>query len=318
MLIVLAAASYLAACGSGGSNLVGPPGGGNGGGTPTPTPTPMPQRLYVSDNANPGSIYAFALPLSPASTPAAVLAGTGSPGSMTFDSLQRLFVSDNGMVKVFAQPIVGGAAPSFMFGNGRYASAIAVDAQGNAYFGQCVIFFFCRAAVVNVFTAPLSAASTVQYTIQIQGGPPHASPMAFDKNGNLWVSTGLRLSSSSRMLEFKPPFSAASAAALQFSTPHVEFGLAFDSAGNLYAAGKNGIDVYAPPFTATSTEAFTISMPGGAAAANIAFDNGGKAYVSDANGNVQVFAAPFSANSTPVVTLPVAGAPASAGLAIGP
>jgi hypothetical protein len=74
----------------------------------------------------------------------------------------------------------------------------------------------------------------------------------------------------------------------------------FDSAKDMFVLGCDGIDVYHPPFRSGMTKAYTIS--GAEGPGSIAFDRQGYLYVAAQTG-LEVFTPPFSSSSQPAVTL---------------
>ena len=147
------------------------------------------------------------------------------------------------------------------------------------------------------------------------GGPSYA---IIDSSGNLWVSD----SHSSRVLEFKPPFSTGMNASLVIGQPNFEtsakvtsqsgtvgpVGLAFDSSGNLWVgdSGNNRVLEFKPPFSTgmpaslvIGQKDFALALPGRSTdglfePAGVNFDHSGNLWVLDGgNGRVLEFLPPF-------------------------
>jgi DNA-binding beta-propeller fold protein YncE len=100
--------------------------------------------------------------------------------------------------------------------------------------------------------------------------------VAFDKAGNLWVAD----EGSSRVLEYKPPFSTGQNASLEIGQPGFTstppkcdppapdnpcgpWSLTFDPSGNLWVldGGNNRIVEYKPPFTTGQSASMVLGQP---------------------------------------------------------
>ncbi len=312
---IFLACSILAACGGGGSSGAVPTGGSSP--RPTPTPTPAQVRLYVSDGRTPGTINVFLLPLNTTSAPVTVLAGNNGPAGMAFDGAHRLFVANSlsGSLQVFAPPIVSGAVPAFTL-SAAAAVDVKLDSRGSAYaLGSTRCGFFCSLDNIQVFSSPITGSSTVSVTFPVmRGSLLRTQGLAFDGSGHLWTNTGFR--GTCTMQEYSTPIEPSTTAVLTFNNSCANgYGLAFDSSGNMYSDGINGVDVYDAPFTASTTRAFTINN---LSPVYLAFDPSGNLYVADIGGSLHEFSPPFSSKSVPVVALALPGVPETAGIAIGP
>lgn len=316
--------SLVAGCGGGGTAIqtISPP-------PPPHSPPPPPtSHIYIWDAVNPSvanggqTIYAYTLPITTKSAKVASIADGGSQNVLAFDATHRLFVTQNQSVEVFTQSIADGAtSASFNLKTSEdNPQDIKIGPAGDVFVAGTNLvscrLCFANTAGIDVFTAPVTSSSTVAFHIAVggrAGGWTRPVGMALDRGGNLWAGDG----HDATMFEYAPPFSSTSVPTLQFPIDFNPSDLAFDSAGNMYAAGP-GIVVYTPPFTSSTTKAFTISLT--ETAHYLAFDSAGNLYVTTGNGTdakLLVFSPPFSGASVPAVTLVLPGSSAM-GVAIGP
>ena len=156
---------------------------------------------------------------------------------------------------------------------------------------------------INIFTPPLSSASTVSQTIT-DASITGTIGAVLDASGNLIVSNGNNLA------VFAPPFTAAPT--VTPNVPGAFYRKIAISNSQLFVArvdGAGGIDVYNLPLTSASAPLFTmtnVTIPEA-----VAFDSSGNLYVGNASdATIRVFSPPFAAASTPSVTLTV-GDPAN-------
>lgn len=280
------------------------------------------------------------------------------PSSITKDSAGNLYVADSGNARVliFRPPFASGMNASVVIGQPDFTSsnnfggpdatatslldptAVAIDGKGNLWVAdvsnarvlEYTPPFHNGMAATLAIGQPTTGAATVCYET-----PPTATTLcyplgiAFDPNGNLWVSDA----DSNRVLQYKPPFSTGMAASLELGQPPVTaftsgsspgpsaISLAapvevkFDPSGNLWVAdsGFNRVLEFSPPFSngmAASTvlgqadfthgdmnrndsntpAADTMSHPTG-----LDFDNNGTLSASDdTNSRILRFASPFT------------------------
>jgi sugar lactone lactonase YvrE len=222
------------------------------------------------------------------------------PEGMVFDTAGNLWTTDpsNSRVLKFAAPFSNGMSASIVIGQTAMTGS------------------FCNQSA--------QSASPTASTLCNAGG------LAFDFNGDLWVSD----SGNSRVLEFMPPFSTGMAASLELGQPADSAftssgsnnnavrptgstldgpaGIVFDASGNLWVAdyGNNRVLQYVAPFSngmaaalefgqATST-AFTSGSAGVTQSAlsgpaGITIDPSGNLLVDDsANNRVMIFDLPFA------------------------
>lgn len=143
--------------------------------------------------------------------------------------------------------------------------------------------------------------------------------VAFDGNGNMWVSD----TNNNRIIEYKAPFTTGEIASISIGSPSFDkgvfptsasslaapCGLAFDKSGDLWAVDyyNNRILEYVPPFTNKMNASlvigqsdFTSNSDGTSVnktnlPSSIAFDNTGNLWAADSlNNRVLEFTSPFS------------------------
>lgn len=169
-----------------------------------------------------------------------------TPEGITFDSLGDLWITDQANLRVleFVPPFTTGMAASLVLGQ---PDTTVFTGNGT-----------CKASATT-FCA--------------------ASALAFDKDGNLWVSDW----SFNRVLRFVPPFSTGMAANLVIGQANfTDYGpsptdamddplvLAFDSNGTLLVADENShILIYAPPFSTAMNPSTTVEGGYGTCPANV-------------------------------------------------
>jgi hypothetical protein len=163
--------------------------------------------------------------------------------------------------------------------------------------------------------------------------------LGFDSQGNLWVAD----TNSSRVLQFRPPFSNGMAASVvlgqadfagilcnrssapqapaEANTTCAPFGLAFDGPGNLWVAdnGNSRVLQYALPFTngmaaslvlgqANFTTTYSLTPPPTSSTIwfpmSLAFDTSGRLFVADMMASrTLIFTPPFSNNMAATLVL---------------
>jgi hypothetical protein len=166
-------------------------------------------------------------------------------------------------------------------------------------------------AAIPVF-AGCSSSSTTPNPFSNPTTPPTTPPIAMTR---LYVANGFV---SGHVQIFAPPFSAASNPAVEFQdgTSNDVDDIAFDAAGRLYVSNfaQSQVDVFAPPFTNTSTSTFSVGVNSGPE--GIDLDPGGNLYVANRTAkNVTIYNAPLSGASTAATTIS-AGLAAPVGLKI--
>ncbi len=216
--------------------------------------------LYVTQiggNASslPGnSVAIFAPPFSASSTPAVVITnGLSAPRAVAVDASGNLYVGNgNDVIDVFTPPFSASSALATSFstvGSATLPAGMGFDAKGNLYVANNF------ANDIDVFTPPFTSNSTAAYVI---GNLSGAQDVAFDANGNLYVSYGNAIG------VFTLPFSTSSAPAYTIGNLNGPYGIGFDKNGNLYVVNNatNTIMMFSPPFSASSAPAVTLTVSG--------------------------------------------------------
>jgi serine/threonine-protein kinase len=190
--------------------------------------------LFVGDT-NASTVFEYAPPYTGA--PTAITNGINRPGGIAFDGSGNLFVANfsGGNVNEYAPPYTD--APTLV-GNVGAGQSLAVTSDGNVFAANWI-----ASGPVYHFTPP--------YT-----GSPAQIPV--QNNG---VAAGLVIGPSDRFYFSNTSTASIYGYASPYSTPSLTLGaspsgvlaLAFDIAGNLFAAnqGNKTVNIYAPPYTGT-------------------------------------------------------------------
>ncbi len=270
---------------------------------------------------------------------AATSIGCGSDRTPAPTKYVAVADSSNSRVLLFSVPVTTGQAADFVLGQADFTSSVSAtsaagmadpikattDAAGNLWVAEC-----SNSRVIE-YKAPFSngmSASVVLGEPDMNTGTGGtsattlscASGLAFDKQGNLWVSDY----DNSRVVEYKAPFTSGMAASLVLGQPDLTSstcatsatalcdpweGIAFDSKGNLFVGdyGNCRIVEYQAPFSTgmaasiaigqadlnssnCGTTVSTMDSPLG-----IAFDATGNLWTGDyTNNRVLEFKAPFT------------------------
>lgn len=270
---------------------------------------------------------------------AVTLVGCGSSKKIAPTKYVAVADSSNNRVLLYSVPVTTGQAANFVLGqpdftsNGTAASATGLDypvkatadSAGNVWVADCsnnrVVEY--KAPFSNGMSASLvlgepdmntSTGGSSATTLSCPSG------MAFDSQGNVWVSDY----DNSRVVEFTAPFTTGMAATLALGQPDLSSsscatsatalcypyeGLAFDSKGNLFVGDYSNCRIveYQAPFSTgmaasvaigqtdlvsdnCGTTASTMDSPLG-----IAFDSNGNLWTGDyTNNRVLQFQAPFT------------------------
>lgn len=221
---------------------------------------------YVGD-CNNHVVRAFARPLGSASTQAFTLtAATVGPDGLATDSSGNLYATEDcatDHIDVWSAPVTSSSTISVSQSDStnpaRAVQQMYIDNVNHLlYVGNCR-----NTNQVLQYALPLTATSTASVAVSI-AGETCIDGLALDPVTNqLFVASD----SFNKIYAFSLPISAASTPTLTITTPTVgrRFqNIAFDSAGNMYASdrGTTTIDIFVPPFTATSDATFTLAPAG--------------------------------------------------------
>jgi len=279
-------------------------------------PIPRPPTLYhayVSTfNA---TIQRYDVPMYPTSAPSATVS-VSSPGLMAEDQTGTLYVvqSSNfagGDHVVALTTSFGFTSSSTLFtlqvpkGTGHSeapsAAAVAIDRAGNLYVSNP------SDPSINVYSAPVTGSSTIAYRISSSFDIPGAT--CFDPTGDLFVADGPRIVMIPQPYVTSPRTSFA-------LTLYSATSVACDSAGNIYVGGGTAhdkIDVYQPPYSASSSPAYSLNLPGSSQAyvAAVSFDPGGDLFatiIDSGNDLLIEYTPPVTATSNPFLIYPLSNA----------
>lgn len=159
-----------------------------------------------------------------------------------------------------------------------YTSGMAVDSAGRLWilsFGQ----YGGGPTSVLVFKLPMTDTSAPLYTF-VLAGTSGSDALAFDPSGNLWVTSP----GNHEIMKYAAPFKKSGRlkpAKTLNGGPFRSYGIAFDSASNLYVSiadstGTDSIGVAKPPYARKDTYFLNgLSSPGG-----LIFDRAGNLYAS--------------------------------------
>ncbi|HEY7993427.1 MAG TPA: hypothetical protein VID24_04420 [Candidatus Eremiobacteraceae bacterium] len=222
-----------------------------------------PERLAVSRApvSNPGEIDLYAFPMTSTSTPVATLASTNeAPLGLAFDETGRLFgAAGDGRIKVYDPPFRSGANPAFILTTG--GGALAFDRGGDLFIGGGDVIRNCGTRFHFI---------------------PEITP---------------------KIKVVNAPITGSSTVTFTIAEPttcggYLVSDIAFDGAGNLWAAIVGRLDEFSPPFTSNSTPALSIST----CASSLGFDSAGNMYVDGCDG-IDVFQPPFTSSMTKAYTI---------------
>jgi len=256
------------------------------------------QHLYVADDASPGHVFRYTLPLTATSTPDLTIPSPGSLVGAGFDPAGNLVVESNGgKLFVFVPPFSATSTPvaTFQNGSGTAGGQVVVTPTGT-------LIAALQSTTINEFTPPFTNNSTASGSITNAGLMSNFG-VALDGQANLYA--GNNVSGGGNLLMFQPPYTNGAAVV----TPGVT-GTSYRSlavSGQLLFAGSVGtatrVDVYNLPLTATSAPAFSITA-GTNTPEGVAVDALGHLYVGNlGDKTVSRYSPPFSAQSQPDVMI---------------
>jgi len=260
-------------------------------------------HLYVGNNATPGQVLQFALPLTDHSGATAVVANSATNNivALALDPSGNLATGDSaGHLAIYNPPFGNSSNPSTSFNNGSAGNSgqLLFNSAGDLYAATV-------GGHLNIFSHPLSSTSTPS---QIISSPLlfFTTGVAIDGAGNLII--GNTFTSNDSNLAVAPPVAGVTPS-VTFVTPNVagaRYRHLAISGNQVFVAGTTAttgrVDVYSLPLSSTSTPAF--SMTNVNSPTTVAFDGSGNLYVGNAGDHtIRVFQPPFSASSTPSVTL---------------
>lgn len=265
----------------------------NLGSGPLATPTPAASHLYVADPIAGHALLQFALPLTSTSTPSATMTNVTRNFGVAANS-SAVAVSDLTGVRIVTQPVSSSSTVSATLPG----SAIYTPAFGSS--GQLYTLSSSSGSKVNIYTPPFSnssvASSTITYTIgtsevAVDGNGNvyvnnHSSGIsAATSAGTVFATTTVSgrfyrgIAATSTQLfacdvsasvgtdggvdVFTLPLTNSSAPAFTIKNGiNGPEGCAVDSSGNLYVGNVDTaqITVYAPPFSASSAPAVTLTV----------------------------------------------------------
>ena len=223
------------------------------------------------------------------------MSGLALPHGLVFDKRGNLWVADsyNARVLEFSPPFTTGMAASLVLGQSPFITGVCsgntsasslcwptdltFDADGNLWIADYenrVLEF--KPPFVTEQSASIVLGQK-DFTSRVQGagavGLSIPSCVAFDKDGNLWLSD----SGNWRVLEFSTPFSNGQAANVVLGYPDFSatinnilqsslstpLGLILDDAGNLFVvdSGDSRVLVFSPPFTNGMNATGVIGQP---------------------------------------------------------
>jgi IPT/TIG domain len=258
------------------------------------------QKIYVG-NRTTGTVNAFALPAKGNTAPTVMLKASEEPLQQAFDANGNQWVantkSPNTLTEFTATQVAKGAtAPAVTIG-GTGAAGVAVSSSGDVWianWGNSFLAMYTPTQLTTSGTPTPKVVITSDTTTSLTG----PENLAFDANGNLWVTD----SHTDSVVEYAatqlkasgnptPKVTIGSAGDLSYPT-----GLSFTSTGSLWVTGTAATAVaaeYTAAQLATSgspTPAKTLTLPGAA------WSNG-----IDATGNLWVALNTFTAGPSMVV-----------------
>jgi hypothetical protein len=214
---------------------------------------------FIATLTSSGHVALFAQPLSSTSTPTVQFTLPQNQGALVaFDGSGDLWTATGSdTFDEYKPPFTNGMSPALNTDNIDESTGIVFDASGNLYItdgdrGELFVF------------APPSYTGT-PISVNLPGASGFSGSSAI---GDAIIGTQIFVADSvhNLIVVFNLPITASSTAAVSFTAatgPAQPVGVASDSSGNLYVANyifsNSKIFVFAPPFTAASTPAVTVT-----------------------------------------------------------
>jgi hypothetical protein len=178
--------------------------------------------IWASDRNGAGShLYEYVPPFTNTSTPALTLTaaanGLNDASGIAFDNLGHMAVvgETTSNAVVYTAPFSVSSMPTATF-------ALSTAGQGAVFDSTGRLFAVNSGGAIQVFTPPFSNTSTESFHFGATSG--FCIAPKFDFLGNLWITN----SGMSSVVEYSPPFSASTTAALTINTGLTNnYGLAF-------------------------------------------------------------------------------------------
>jgi hypothetical protein len=216
-------------------------------------------KLYtISKGSNPSVVAIYAQPITAASTPTTSFSLPVSVNaySLTLDPSGNIWVADragvNSHIYKYTPPFSNGSTPALTLNNATNgltdSAGLAFDAAGHLAVGEEAT------NTLLIFNPPITGASIPAATITLDGA---GEGVVFDATGRVFA-----VNPNTDVQVFTPPFSNGQAESFHFGAINgFSIGPKFDSLGNLWVAnsGSNNVVEYAPPFSAATVPAVTIT-----------------------------------------------------------
>jgi len=291
VLLLAVCVASLAGCGKGSAKF-------------TTTP-PAPQYLYVANDDDPGGVIAqYTLPLTSTSTPNFSLSINNVDG-VALDSSGNLIAIGGTSVEVYNAPLSATSAPAVTFNSPPAPIGIALDSSGDLFVGSngSMGFYVSDHPLTSSSTFSTPNTNGLQFVngaaVDPSGNlivsnndfsnntgslavfaPPYtgAPAVVTPALSNTWyfgsAISGTQLfvpnHYGSSIDVYNLPLATSSAPVFSIPDTVVPGIVAFDKSGNMYVGSQQGeIDVFAPPFSATSAPTVTLNLTSGGNAWNI-------------------------------------------------
>jgi hypothetical protein len=260
---------------------------------PFPIAMDASDNLFVTQYYNPGSIFEYAPPYNAVT---ATSGGLDDTEGLAVGANGAVFATGGGYIDEYVPPYT--AAPTQFTGLAS-AYSIAADASNNV----------CTSASssLEVFAPPYTSASVSKYTVALASSAQYPIVVSGNK---------LYVGEQSDVQVFSLPITTNNPTAIATISSGIDYayGLAFDSAGNLYVANYYGgtanegsiLIYHAPLFSGESPQA-TITV--NYYPQDLVLDGAGNLYVSTYEGGtggvgaLYEFRPPFTTASTPAVEI---------------